>query len=130
MQDFEIYKFKDIFENLFLRLQKSKFRRSFSLTKSDLEYINKKGLELIAKHCREFVINRISKIYTSNMDDGKQTPFKGHPVFKAQHAMAICCRKCLEKWHNIQMQRELTDDEIDYCIAMLMLWIQQGIENK
>ena len=31
----------------------------------------------------------------------KQNPFKGHPVFVAQHATTCCCRGCLEKWHQI-----------------------------
>jgi hypothetical protein len=36
------------------------------------------------------------------LNDGKQTPFKGHPVFIAQHATATCCRGCLAKWHGIR----------------------------
>jgi Domain of unknown function (DUF4186) len=34
-------------------------------------------------------------------NDGKQSPFKGHPVFIAQYAMATCCRGCLAKRHGI-----------------------------
>lgn len=32
---------------------------------------------------------------------GRQTPYRGHPVFVAQHAAATCCRTCLERWHAI-----------------------------
>lgn len=33
--------------------------------------------------------------------DGRQTPYRGHPVFVAQHATATCCRTCLERWYQI-----------------------------
>ena len=32
------------------------------------------------------------------VNDGKQTPMKGHPIFKAMHGSAMCCRGCMEKW--------------------------------
>ena len=35
------------------------------------------------------------------LNDGKQTPMKGHPVFIAQHATATCCRECTRKWHKM-----------------------------
>ena len=43
--------------------------------------------------------------------DGKQTPYRGRPVFVAQHATATCCRTCLEKNHGIEKGRELWAEE-------------------
>jgi hypothetical protein len=39
---------------------------------------------------------------------------RGHPVFIAQYATVTCYRGCLEKWHQIEKGRTLTDDEIGF----------------
>ncbi|PKM01986.1 MAG: DUF4186 domain-containing protein, partial [Gammaproteobacteria bacterium HGW-Gammaproteobacteria-5] len=57
-------------------------------------------------------------------NDGKQTPFRGHPVFVAQHATACCCRGCLAKWHRIELGRELKPEEMTYILAVLQRWLQ------
>ncbi|MEJ7639256.1 MAG: DUF4186 family protein [Singulisphaera sp.] len=42
--------------------------------------------------------------------NGAQTPFKGHILYYAQHAVACCCRRtCIAEWHGIPQGRELTD---------------------
>ena len=61
-------------------------------------------------------------------NDGKQTPMKGHPVFIAQHATATCCRDCLYKWHKIEKNKELLEEEIDYIVQVIMIWIEKEID--
>ena len=51
-----------------------------------------------------------------------------HPVFIAEHACACCCRGCLEKWHHIPKGRELTNEEIDYIVLLLMEWIKKELQ--
>ena len=104
-----------------LRLQKSKFRSSFHLKEKDKLYIANKGLEVIKKHAYDFIKQRLASKDIPN--DGKQTPMKGHPVFIAEHATATCCRKCLYKWYGITMNRELTNQEIDFIVEIIMAWI-------
>lgn len=82
-------------KRLFERLDHSKFRSSFHLTKKYKEYCNEKGLDVIEQHARDFISKRIAPAVILN--DGKQTPMKNHPVFIAQHATATCCRGCLYK---------------------------------
>ncbi|HOK41792.1 MAG TPA: DUF4186 family protein [bacterium] len=84
-------------------LKKSKFRSKFFLDTNDLNYIKKKGIEKIEDDARNFIEKRLKEAEIKN--DGRQTPYKGHPVFKAQHATATCCRKCLEKWHKIKKNK-------------------------
>lgn len=108
------------------KLQKSKFRSSFKLTAKDLEYINSKTLNKIEYHCLDFLNKRIK---TLSKKDGKQTPYKGHPVFIAQHATATCCRKCIEKWHKIPKNKELNETEIVYLKNIIMRWIEKEVEN-
>jgi exodeoxyribonuclease V alpha subunit len=116
------------YEKLKLRLVKSRFRSSFTLKPKDLGYINKKGLDEIRKHAEEFIRERLAPASPKN--DGRQTPFRGHPVFIAQHATATCCRGCLEKWHQIPKNQALNDEEIRYIIDIIMSWIRDEAENK
>ena len=78
-----------MYDELFQRLAKSDFRSKFKLKPKDREYLEKKGLEVIESHARDFIAKRIAPANIPN--DGKQTPTKGHPVFTAQHATATCC---------------------------------------
>ena len=62
-------------------------------------------------------------------NDGKQTPFKGHPVFVAQHATATCCRGCLAKWHGIGKGRPLRPAELTHVTAVIERWLRkQSVE--
>ena len=104
------------------KLSKSKFRNSFHLDKKDIDYIDKKGLNEIENHALKFINDRLASKYIKN--DGKQTPIKGHPVFKAEHATATCCRGCLYKWHNIPKNKELSEAEKKYIVKIIMTWIE------
>ena len=109
------------YEVILSKLSKSKFRNSFHLSKKLKEYVNTKGMELIKNHAYDFINKRLKP--KTIINDGKQTPMKGHPVFIAQHACACCCRGCLEKWHHIDKGRKLTRDEKNYIYRLLMTWI-------
>ena len=112
--------------DLFARLAKSDFRSRFHLTKKDKEYIAEKGLPTIRRHAEDFIAKRLAPAVIPN--DGKQTPMRGHPVFLAQHATGCCCRGCFYKWHHIPAGRELTKEEQQYAVAVLMAWIET--QNK
>lgn len=114
-------------KNIFDRLSKSKFRSSFHLKDKDILYIEDKGIDKIRNHAYDFVIKRLAD--TSNVTDGKQTPMKGHPVFIAQHATGTCCRRCLEKWHHISKNKNMTDDDIKYVVDIIMSWIEKEYNN-
>ncbi len=109
-------------------LSKSKFRSSFHLRKYMIEYIDDKGFNTILKHSYDFINERLRPSNISN--DGKQTPMKGHPVFIAQHACACCCRSCLEKWHHIPKNKELSDNEVNYIVSLLIEWIKREYKNN
>ena len=108
--------------DIFYKLSLSKFRSKFKLSKKDIEYINLKTLPVIKEHALDFVKKRLADAKILN--DGKQTPMRGHPVFVAMHATATCCRGCLYKWHKISKNKELTDNEITYVVDIIMKWIE------
>ena len=111
-------------EDKLTRLSKSKFRSSFKLRNRELMYLNNKGIAVIESHAEDFIRNRLAKKDISN--DGKQTPMKGHPVFVAQHATATCCRGCLYKWHHIEKDRDMSEKEIKFVVALIMEWIKKN----
>ena len=119
---------REFINNKLNNLKKSKFRSSFHLRKYMIKMINEKGMEVIEKHCEDFIEERISSYPIKN--DGNQTPMKGHPVFIAQHATATCCRKCLEKWYKIPYNRNLTEKEKAFIKALIISWIENEYNNS
>ena len=116
-----------MYEKVFEKLAKSKFRSRFKMSQNDKEYISKKGIETIKNHAKDFVCDRIAPAFIEN--DGRQTPMRNHPVFVAQHATACCCRGCVEKWHGYKTGIELTDAQQEYLVGLIMEWIGKQI-NK
>ena len=106
---------------------RSKFRSSFYLDSDEVTYVKKRGIHEIQIHAREFVTRRLAPKIIKN--DGKQTPYRGHPVFKAQHATATCCRGCLRKWYNVSIGRLLSKDEIEQISYILIDWIEKKIKK-
>ena len=115
-------------EEIFSRLSKSKFRSKFILKGKELEYYKSKGMDEILSHTRDFIESRLAPAQIPN--DGKQTPFRNHPVFVAQHATATCYRGCLQKWHGIKKGKELTHEEIEYVVKVIERWLENQNKNK
>ncbi len=111
-----------------IRLKKSKFRAGFHLTTKDKKYIEEKGMDLIRQHAADFIAKRLAPAFPEN--DGKQTPMRGHPVFVAQHACACCCRGCLNKWYKVPMGVELTENQQERIVNLLMAWIENELKDE
>jgi len=62
-------------------------------------------------------------------NDGKQTPMRGHPVFKAQHACACCCRGCLYKWYKVKRGMALSAVQQQKIVDLLMAWIEKEMNE-
>ena len=105
------------------RLQGSRFRASFHLSAADVRYIREKGMDTIRRHAEDFVRARLAPAFPEN--DGKQTPMRGHPVFRAQHACACCCRGCLEKWYRVPRGQPLTAQQQARIVNLLLAWIER-----
>ena len=114
-------------EKLLDSLSKSKFRGSFHLNRKMKEYAKEKGFVKIQTDAKELITKRIGEAEPKN--DGKQTPMRQvHPVFIAQHATGCCCRGCLEKIHGIKKGHTLSDEEINYVVKVIMLWITREVK--
>lgn len=116
-------------ENLLLSLSRTKFRGSFHLNNKMKEYVNEKGIDKIKSDANDLIKKRIAPQVIKN--DGKQTPMKQvHPVFIAQHATGTCCRGCLERIHHIEKDKELSEDQIDYIVRVIMMWIDNEMKEE
>ena len=109
------------------RLATSAFRRRFKLSDADRAYLAQKGLVEVLDHARGFIEKRLAAADPAN--DGKQTPFRGHPVFVAQHATATCCRGCLAKWHSIERGHALGVAEQNYIADVIEYWLKRQAVN-
>lgn len=108
---------------VFAGLRRSSFRSRFRLRGRELDYLRERGLPTVMEHARDFVGKRLAPAEPPN--DGKQTPFRNHPVFVAQHATATCCRGCLAKWHGIPKGVELGPRERAHVLAALERWLTE-----
>lgn len=106
-------------------LSRSRFRSGFRLKDKDILCVKDKGIDVIKEHAYNFINDRLKGYPLLN--DGRQTPMRGHPVFIAQHATGTCCRECLNKWHGINKDRILKDNEINYMVELIMTWIENQL---
>lgn len=109
------------------KLHRSKFRSSFRLTKQERAYVDEKGMDIIRSHAEDFVAQKLAPAEPVN--DGRQTPTHGHPVFKAMHGTGCCCRGCLQKWYRVPQHRPLTEEEQKRIVNLLMAWIEEQIRE-
>jgi hypothetical protein len=110
------------------RLSRSAFRSKFRLDSHDADYAQSKGPETLARHAHDMLRKRVGPAHPAK--DGRQTPWRGHPVFTAQHATATCCRGCIEKWHGIPRGRALSDEELDRLADLVMTWISRQMASR
>jgi len=101
------------------------FRARFHLRGRDLTTARLKGAATLRWHAYDLLSVRLAP--AEPRKDGRQTPYRGHPVFVAQHATATCCRGCLQRRHGIQKGRELTRAELVYAVDVICRWIETDL---
>jgi uncharacterized protein DUF4186 len=114
-------------DDLFEALRESAFRHRFHLGPVERRYLERHGLPEVLVQAEELIARRLAPAAPPN--DGRQTPWRGHPVFVAQHATATCCRGCLAKWHTIPRGGALTDEETAHVIATLERWLRAEMDR-
>jgi Domain of unknown function (DUF4186) len=108
------------------RLALQPFRARFHLQGRDRSTAELRGVRTMQQHAVEIVATRLAP--AEPRKDGRQTPYRGHPVFVAQHATATCCRTCLERWHGIPKGRLLDTDERAYVATVIGRWIERELD--
>jgi hypothetical protein len=108
-------------DELFAGLARSPFRSRIKLAPPDARYLRNKGLGTVLRHADDFIRERLAPAEPKN--DGKQTPWRGHPAFVAQHATGTCCRACLAKWHRIPKGEQLNDAQRAHVLRVIERWL-------
>jgi Domain of unknown function (DUF4186) len=101
------------------------FRARFRLRGRERALAESSGPATMRRHAAELIGQRLAP--AEPVKDGRQTPYRGHPVFVAQHATATCCRGCLEKSHHIPKGRDLSREEIGYVVDVISRWIEREL---
>jgi hypothetical protein len=115
-------------DEIFSALRESAFRRRFHLAAPERRYLAIHGLDEVLVQAEELIARRLAPAAPPN--EGRQTPWRGHPVFVAQHATATCCRGCLAKWHDIPPGAALTDEQSAHVIAALERWLRAELAGR
>jgi Domain of unknown function (DUF4186) len=110
------------------RIGRLPFRARFALRGRDRATAILRGPAAIRAHAHDLIAQRLAPARPRN--DGKQTPYRGHPVFVAQHATATCCRGCLERNHGIARGARLTAEEQDYVVDVICRWVERQLAPK
>lgn len=111
-------------DEAFRRLKASSFRRKFHLQGKERAYLETWGLPHVMKQAADLIAKRLAPAEPRN--DGRQTPWRNHPVFVAQHATATCCRGCLGKTHELAKGHLLKADESDYVLRVIERWLAKA----
>ncbi len=107
------------------RLSRQRFRARFHLRGRERALVALRGTRAIRRHAEELIAARLAP--AAPVNDGRQTPYRNHPVFVAQHATGTCCRGCLERNHQIPRGHELSGDERRYVVEVIMRWIAREV---
>ncbi len=76
---------------------------------------------IIRKILKRSIVKPKSQIYR----DGMQTPKTGNIIYVAQHALGLCCRKCLNEWYDIEVEKELDENEIDRFTYFILMYLEE-----
>jgi Domain of unknown function (DUF4186) len=83
--------------------------------------------ETVAKRTRAAIHSRVGPPSNEIFRDGTQTHDEhsehAQIYFLGMHAVAACCRKCMEYWHGIPRDRRLTEEEERYFAALVWAYV-------
>ena len=122
----EDYDLENPFNSILLQLSKSPVYNEIYLTQKERKYYLERNCEEMRKETEEIVRKSLEKKISPKKD--KHTRQWGHPVYVAQRATGCCCRKCLYEWHNIPVNRRMTENEVRYVTDLLMEWMKRDMK--
>ncbi len=84
------------------------------------------GIDKLEIRAKKVLKSKVGKL--NSFWDGRQTPMgNGDIINYAQHATATCCRKCIEIWHNIPPEEQLSDEQLDFFKELVILYAKERI---
>jgi hypothetical protein len=87
-------------------------------------YATKHGLQGLAKIFEDQLTKEKMLRFIPALDWDQTKMLDGTIVHWARHATASCCRACMKYWHNIPLERRLTQDDVKYLRELGMRYIR------
>lgn len=88
--------------------------------------------EVVADRTTRAIHTRVAPPSSELGRDGMQTPdlhSDGRQIyFMGMHAVAACCRKCMEYWHGIPREQRLSVEEEHYFAALVWAYVCQRMD--
>lgn len=89
----------------------------------------RRGTTQLRAAAQRRIRNSVGKI--PDVYDGRQTPVvgseKANIIHFGQHAVAACCRKCIEYWHGLERDRALSEQEVSYLAELTYLYVVERL---
>lgn len=92
----------------------------------------RKGKSGLVAAIEKRIRQSVSKPKSENPWDGRQTTFdkkKESIITRGQHAIACCCRKCIEHWHGIPSEAPLSEADIQYFRQLILMFIEAKLPD-
>ena len=115
---------------IFAALQTELIRHHFWHAELDLKAKNharRKGRTVMRTAAQQRILSSVAD--PNHPRQGRQTPFHGNALYYAQHAVAACCRACIEEWYAIPRNRHLTDNEVHYLSELVWKYVDLRIPD-
>lgn len=90
------------------------------LEDTDFRLVRELGIKEIREQARRLVRRKLKQ---KPENDGRQTPRRGNPVYKAMNACNCSSRGELERSHRIPSDRALSKEEMEEISDLLTRWI-------
>lgn len=96
-----------------------------------LNHVLRKGRRGLHAAIRQRVKVSVGPSTDENAFDGRQTPMgpDANVIHLAQHAMAACCRNCIDYWHGIHKNRPLSDEEVEYLASLIDRYVEERLPD-
>jgi hypothetical protein len=93
-----------------------------------VEKVRTLGYDSLTNKIESRLKTTLKKPKKENDWDGRQTPFDSdNLIMWGQHATGTCCRGCLEYWHGIDANAQMTDKNYSYLKEVLLEYVKDKI---
>jgi hypothetical protein len=91
----------------------------------------RRGVDELQARTGRAVRSALGKPRSQNPFDGRQTPRETSSSARiqhfAQHATATCCRTCVEYWHGVPADDDITGEQMAYCVALAWEYVERRL---
>jgi hypothetical protein len=123
-------------ETLFAELPKELIRHHYwhmDIPEPILEKARRFRPAVLAERTKAAIQSHVAHPSSQIYHDGTQTANEHSPnaqiYFLGMHAVAACCRKCMEYWHGIPREQELTEEDEFYFASLVWLYVCRRLNH-